>query len=124
MARRVGCRAYAPRRKSSRAIVRSDCGAPLMVTSYARGPARLTPAAPAGAARASPPSASTTTSARRIVTRDQRVDRERYELIVLAPGLDPALEARVRPLLSRHDRWVAHDDPDEYELFNRGARIA
>src|SRR5712692_1170126 len=68
MARRVGYRAYAPRRKSSRAIVRSDCGAPLMVTSYARGPARLTPAAPAGAARASPPSASTTTSARRIVT--------------------------------------------------------
>ncbi len=56
--------------------------------------------------------------------RDQRVDRERYELIVLAPGLDPALEARVRPLLSRHDRWIAHDDPDEYELFNLGARIA
>src|SRR5229473_2274258 len=56
--------------------------------------------------------------------RDQRVDRERYELIVLAPGLDPALEARVRPLLSRHDRWIAHDDPDEFELFNLGARIA
>jgi hypothetical protein len=56
--------------------------------------------------------------------RDQRVARDRYELIVLAPGLDPALEARVRPLLSRHDRWVAHDDPDEYELFNLGARIA
>lgn len=42
--------------------------------------------------------------------RDQRTDRERYELIVLAPGLDPALEARVGPLLSHHDRRVAHDD--------------
>jgi hypothetical protein len=56
--------------------------------------------------------------------RDQLLERERYELIVLAPGLDPALEARVRPLLSRHDRWVAHDDPNEYELFNLGARLA
>jgi hypothetical protein len=57
-------------------------------------------------------------------TRDQTLSRDRYEVIVLAPGLDPRLEARIRPLLRPEDRWVPHGDPDEYGLFNLGARLA
>ncbi len=54
----------------------------------------------------------------------QQAPRDAYEVVVLASGLDPDLERRVRPLLTEHDRWVEAATPDEYEMFNLGARIA
>jgi hypothetical protein len=54
----------------------------------------------------------------------QTLARERYELVCLAPGSDPVLEAGVRPLLAAGDRWIAHDSVNMYELFNAGASAA
>src|SRR3954453_16308674 len=54
----------------------------------------------------------------------QSVPRESYEVILLAPGLDPVLEERARGMLTEHDRWVRVDTPDEYEMFNRGPELA
>jgi GT2 family glycosyltransferase len=57
-------------------------------------------------------------------TRGQTVPGETHEVIALAPGEDPALEAAVRPLLRPGDRWVTEPGASEYELFQRGAREA
>lgn len=51
----------------------------------------------------------------------QRTDPESFEVVALAPGEDPGLEASVRPLLRPHDRWIVAPRKDEYELFNLGA---
>ncbi len=52
----------------------------------------------------------------------QSADPASFELLALAPGEDPALEASIRPLLREHDRWIVAPGLDEYELFNFGAR--
>ena len=57
-------------------------------------------------------------------SRDQTISRERYELVVLAPGLDPLLEQAVRPMLEPGDQWIVHATPSEWELFNMGAERA
>jgi hypothetical protein len=56
--------------------------------------------------------------------RDQSVDPSTYEIIVLAPGEDPAMEDEVRPLLRDEDSWIARPGHDEYELFDIGAGAA
>lgn len=57
-------------------------------------------------------------------TRSQTLSRDRYEVVALAPGIDPALERDVRPLLAPQDRWIEHPTDSEYVLFNLGAREA
>ena len=55
---------------------------------------------------------------------EQTLPRERYELIVLAPGLDRELERGARRLIGPRDRWIEHASPSEWELFNVGAAAA
>lgn len=57
-------------------------------------------------------------------TRDQTYPRERYEVIALAPGVDPALEAGIRPLLGPADRLVVDETRVVVGLLNRGAKQA
>jgi hypothetical protein len=57
-------------------------------------------------------------------TAGQTARAERYEVLALAPGEDPVLEAAVRPLLRPGDRWIAQPGASEYELYQRGASEA
>jgi Glycosyl transferase family 2 len=54
----------------------------------------------------------------------QTYPRDRYEVIAVAPGVDPGLERAVRPLLGPRDRWVVHDDRAVAGLLDAGARVA
>ena len=47
-----------------------------------------------------------------------------HEVVALAPGEDPGLEAAVRPLLRPGDSWIDQSGASEYELYQRGARAA
>jgi hypothetical protein len=57
-------------------------------------------------------------------TRGQTYPRDRYEVIALAPGVDPELEEGIRPLLTGRDHWVVEDLPIVVGLLNVGARRA
>lgn len=57
-------------------------------------------------------------------TQEQTFPRDRYEVIALAPGVDPELEAAVRPLLTPRDHWVVADSRIVVELLNIGAQRA
>ncbi len=57
-------------------------------------------------------------------TQGQDHPRDRYEVIALAPGLEPELERAARGLLTPRDQWIAHPTTSEYELFNLGAEHA
>jgi hypothetical protein len=57
-------------------------------------------------------------------TQGQDHPRERYEVILLAPGLEPELELAARELVTPQDRWIEHRTTSEYELFNLGAEHA
>lgn len=57
-------------------------------------------------------------------TRSQTYPRERFELVLLSDGRDPALDAQVRNLLGPDDRLIVHDTDDETFLYDMGARQA
>jgi Glycosyl transferase family 2 len=54
----------------------------------------------------------------------QDADPSCFELLVVALGEDPQLEAEARPLLRSSDRWLELPGGDEYEAFNHAAAQA
>jgi hypothetical protein len=57
-------------------------------------------------------------------TRGQTLGRERYEVIVVASGREPEVEARARPLLTSGDRMLRFEATNELALQDFGARQA
>jgi hypothetical protein len=57
-------------------------------------------------------------------TRGQTLPRDRYEVIFVASGREPAVEAVARPLLHANDRLVTHRGSNELTLHDFGARQA
>jgi predicted dehydrogenase len=57
-------------------------------------------------------------------TERQTLAGERYEVIFVGDGTEPALERRVAQALRPHDRFVCHPSHVEVELYNAGARQA
>ena len=57
-------------------------------------------------------------------TTEQTFPRERYEVVVIAPGFEPALEARWRGRIGGNDRWIVYTSDNEYDMFNAGAAHA
>ena len=56
--------------------------------------------------------------------RKQTYPRERFEVIVVTDGSDPALDRRVKELLGPNDRMVTHATSNIHFLYNMGAREA
>lgn len=56
--------------------------------------------------------------------REQSLSRDRYEVLVVADGSDPGLEAAATALLAPHDRLVYGPPGNETELYDVGARQA
>ena len=54
----------------------------------------------------------------------QTLARERYEIVIAAPGVDPDLETAVREVLGARDVFVEHRTTNEPELFNAAARAS
>ena len=54
----------------------------------------------------------------------QTLARERYEIVIAAPGVDPELETAVREVLGARDVFVEHRTTNEPELFNAAARAS
>jgi hypothetical protein len=54
----------------------------------------------------------------------QTLTRDRYELILLAPGFQPELEREARSFAGPHDQWIERPGANEWELFNVGAEAA
>src|SRR5262245_4657710 len=57
-------------------------------------------------------------------TRGQTLARERYEVVVVASGREPEVEAIARPLLTAHDRMLKYEAANELTLVEFGARQA
>ena len=57
-------------------------------------------------------------------TRGQTLARERYEVVVVASGREPEVEAIARPLLTARDRMLKYEAANELALFEFGARQA
>jgi hypothetical protein len=54
----------------------------------------------------------------------QRYSREKYEVLVVANGTEPALEQQVKAILSEYDSLIYEDSPVEMALYDTGARQA
>lgn len=54
----------------------------------------------------------------------QCYSRDKYEVLVLANGTEPALEQQVKAILSEYDSLIYEDSPVEIALYNIGARQA
>ena len=54
----------------------------------------------------------------------QRFRRDRYEVILISDGTDPALEAQAASMLQPHDRLLIGPAGSEYRLYEIGARAA
>jgi predicted dehydrogenase len=57
-------------------------------------------------------------------TRDQRFDRDRYEVVLAWDGAEPGLGERVEPLLGPGDRMIVNEGASEIELYDQAARAA
>jgi GT2 family glycosyltransferase len=57
-------------------------------------------------------------------TRKQDLPRERYEVIAVGSGGEPAVEEAIRPLLTSNDRLLRRLSMRELELHDHGARAA
>src|SRR5437667_9744604 len=60
---------------------------------------------------------------RRLV-HEQTLERDRYEIVLVAPNLEPSAEATARELVSPRDRIVACDSANEATMNNAGAASA
>jgi predicted dehydrogenase/GT2 family glycosyltransferase len=58
------------------------------------------------------------------LVRSQTYPRDRFEVIVVTDGTDPALESRVKALLGPQDRMISHATTNESLLYDLGARQA
>ncbi len=56
--------------------------------------------------------------------REQTYPRERFEVIVVSDGSDPALDSRVKELLGPGDQMICHATTNESLLYDIGAREA
>lgn len=58
------------------------------------------------------------------LVRGQTYPRERFEVLVMTNGTEPALEKRVEALLGLEDRMIRHETTNLPLLYNLGARQA
>ena len=57
-------------------------------------------------------------------TKKQKLDRDRFAVVFVSPGDDPATETLVRELMGPHDQLVFADSKNLYALYDRGVRAA